>query len=72
MSCGIYKITNIINNHAYIGESINIERRWNEHKRMLYHSSLYDAFKKYGLENFTFEIIEECDRSRLNEQEDYW
>lgn len=29
---GIYKITNMINQHSYIGQSIHIEKRWNEHK----------------------------------------
>ena len=46
--CGIYKITNKINNHAYIGQSIDIARRWEDHKGMYYQCSLYDAFKKYG------------------------
>lgn len=32
MSCGIYKITNNINKHAYIGQSVEIENRWIRHK----------------------------------------
>lgn len=75
MSCGIYKITNLINGHIYIGQSIDIERRWYNHKHRHIHSKnspLYQAFRKYGINNFQFEIIEECDISLLNEKEIYW
>lgn len=72
MSCGIYKITNLLNNHAYIGESKNIERRWAEHRAMKYRASIYDAFQKYGIDNFSFEIIEECSEEKLCEREKYW
>lgn len=77
MSCGIYKITNITNSHCYIGQSRNIENRWKNHKKCTYNSDkwnypLYSAFRKYGLENFTFEIIEECTINELNEKEIYW
>lgn len=74
---GIYKITNKINNHCYIGQSIHIHIRWNEHK-LKYNweresnKPLYKAFMKYGLENFTFEVIEECPVELLNEREMYW
>lgn len=74
---GIYKITNNINNHCYIGQSIHIEDRWNEHKNKYNwerenKKPLYLAFQKYGLENFTFEIIEECKPEQLNLKEQYW
>lgn len=75
MSCGIYKITNQLNNKSYIGQSINIESRWNHHKNYSMESAhypLYQAFKKYGVENFTFEIIELCSKEKLNEKEIYW
>lgn len=72
---GIYKITNKINNKCYIGQSTNIERRWAEHQNK-YHKypdrALYRAFNKYGLENFIFEIIEECEDTQLNDKEKYW
>lgn len=70
--CGIYKITNQLNGHAYIGLSIDIERRWKEHKKMKYRACLYDAFIKYGIDNFKFTILEECQRNKLNEREKYW
>ena len=73
---GIYKSTNKLNNNSYIGKSIDIERRYQQH--------LYDdkwrpdtsgndmAINKYGIENFTFEIIEECSEDQLNNRERYW
>lgn len=76
---GIYKITNKINNKVYIGQSINIEKRWGEHKRNAFNSKthtyyypLYSSIRKYGLDNFTFEIIEECLIKNLTEREQYW
>lgn len=79
MTCGIYKITNLINGKAYIGQSINIKRRWRDEKMAAQNSSKGDydsvrskAIRKYGIENFSFEIIEECSREKLNEREGYW
>ena len=70
MTTGIYKITNLINGHIYIGQSINIERRFREHKNG---SELIvdKAIKKYGVENFSFDIIEECSECMLDERERY-
>lgn len=71
---GIYKITNLINGKVYIGQSIDIIRRWRSH-RTSYQTEdkvLYRAMRKYGLENFSFEVIEECDREMLSERELYW
>ena len=74
---GIYKITNLINNQSYIGQSVNITKRWRGHKNISpndhnYEYPLYKAFRKYGLENFSFEVIEECRIEELNEKEIYW
>ena len=75
---GIYKITNTINNMCYVGQAANLADRWKQHiKRGVgaetpTRNKLYPAMQEYGVENFTFEVIEECDRSLLNEQEDYW
>ena len=74
---GIYKITNNINNNCYIGQSIHIEERWKEHKSKYNWEKenkkpLYLAFQKYGLENFSFEIVEECEPEQLNLKEQYW
>lgn len=76
MACGIYKITNLINNKCYIGQSINIEKRWTNEKCSAfnpkdesYNTALSRAFRKYGINNFSFSIIEECSREELNEKE---
>ena len=75
---GIYKITNKINNKVYIGQSVNITKRWNTHRRHSqiknkdYDKYLYRAFRKYGIENFSFEVIEECPRELLNDRECYY
>lgn len=76
---GIYKIENLINHKIYIGQSINIKERWNEHCRVNNSNDkikqqypLYLAFKKYGLKNFSFEVIEECSKEELDEKEKYW
>lgn len=74
MTCGIYKITNKINNKSYIGQSVFIEERWKEHKENAWDkiSPLYEDMRKYGIKNFSFNIIEECDTDLLNEKEKYW
>ena len=74
---GIYAIKNIINNKMYIGQSINIERRWKIHKCKLNHlkhpnKHLQNEWNKYGKENFVFEIIEKYDSKLLKEKEEYW
>lgn len=79
MATGIYKIQNLINGHVYIGQAVNINRRWTDEKRdafnpndKAYNYPISRAFRKYGIENFSFEIIEECEVSNLNERERYW
>ena len=75
---GIYKITNQENQMCYVGQAVNIADRWKQHiKRGLgaetpTKNKLYPAMAEFGVENFTFEIIEECDKAKLNDREDYW
>jgi group I intron endonuclease len=76
---GIYKITNMINGKSYIGQSVNIHRRWrmeiadsNNVNNHSYDYPLMKAFRKYGIDNFKFEIIEECKNEELNQREIYW
>jgi group I intron endonuclease len=55
----IYKITNILNEKRYIGFTQDCYRRWKQHKNdsKRVDKQLYSAFRKYGLENFRFEVI---------------
>lgn len=75
---GIYKITNLTNQMCYVGQAANLAERWKQHiKRGLgadpvTKNKLYPAMKSIGVENFSFEVIEECERSKLDEREDYW
>ena len=76
---GIYKITNNINGKCYIGQSVNIEKRFNNHKIACnnpndngYKYPLYQAIRKYGIENFSFEILEECNINDLDEREKFY
>lgn len=76
---GIYKITNLNNEMCYVGQAVNVIDRWKQHiKRAIgaetpIQNKLYPAMSKEGIENFTFELIEEVsDRLKLDEREDYW
>lgn len=74
---GIYKITNLKNGKIYIGKSNDIDRRFKEHCSTYEWSRtpnkpLYLAFQKYGIENFSFEIQEECLKENLNDKEKFW
>lgn len=76
---GIYKITNVINGHAYIGQSTNIKKRWQGHKQNSrninsrnYNLAIYAAIRKYGLEYFDFTVLEECAVEELSDREIYW
>ena len=70
----IYKITNQINNKIYIGktENVNPNKRWSQHKSEFRkersnHRALYKAMNKYGIENFSFEVIEETEKPEEKE-----
>jgi group I intron endonuclease len=82
---GIYKITNKNNGMCYIGKSIDIKRRWQGHKEDSFCSEerwklnkrgeqthFHRALRKYGIDAFSWEIIEECSLEQLNEKEKYW
>jgi len=71
---GIYKITSP-SNKIYVGQSIDIEQRWNlcyKNLNCKKQTKLYNSLKKYGPENHIFEVIEECLEESLNEKEIYW
>ena len=75
---GIYKITNIENQKCYIGQAVSLADRWKQHiKRGVgaetpTRNKLYPAMYELGPENFTFEVLEECEKTKLDEREDYW
>ena len=75
---GIYKITNIENQKCYIGQAVSLADRWKQHiKRGVgaetpTRNKLYPAMYELGPENFTFEVLEECEKTKLDEHEDYW
>ena len=74
---GIYKITNKVNGNSYIGLSTHVEDRWDYHKtpynwQRENNKSLYKAILKYGIENFNFEVLEECSIDELSEKEKYY
>lgn len=75
---GIYKITNINNQMVYIGQAVNIGSRWRTHvKRGLKaeegtSNRLYTALWEEGVENFTFQVVEFCDRKDLTEREKFY
>ena len=74
MSIGIYKITSP-SNKVYIGQSINLERRFKHYKNLKEikgQKKVYYSIKKHGYINHTFEILEECSENELNEREVYW
>lgn len=76
---GIYKIQNKINNKIYIGQSVDIQKRWREHKFSSrhpddrdHHLPIHLAMAKYGEDNFVYTVLEQCPKEELNEKEIYW
>lgn len=72
--CGIYGLKNKINGKWYVGQSINIARRFKEYKMLKCRRQhkIYAALKKYGFDGFDAVVLEKCHREKLNEQESYW
>lgn len=77
-SSGIYKITRLKTGEIYIGKSTHISQRWIQHLKTAYsigsiaHSILHTTMEKDGVENFTFELLEEVTKDKLSEREKYW
>ena len=78
MKSGIYKIEHIESGKTYIGQSDDLERRLNAHKnwfmnpKRIINRHLYNYAKKYPIDAFSFEILEECNIDALDEREIHW
>ena len=76
--CGIYKITDLTTEQCYIGQSVDVSKRWKDHCKCglgiqaSATNKLYNAMQKDGVWNFTFELLEQCSRELLNEKEKFW
>ena len=76
--CGIYKITNTLNQMCYIGQAKSVYKRFCEHCKCgigidtPQGNKLYKAMLEDRLENFTFELLEQCTPEELNEKEKYY
>ena len=76
--CGIYKITNLNSEYCYIGQSVDVSKRWKDHCKCglgieaSVTNKLYNNMQKNGVWNFSFELLEECSRNLLNEKERFW
>ena len=76
----VYKITNLLNNMVYIGSSVEVERRWRQHKQASinendhhYNYPLMEAFREFGINNFKFEVVETCnDYKEMIKAEHNW
>src|SRR5262245_61304870 len=77
MTCGIYAIRNKQTGERYVGQAVDINKRWVEHTRELGGGSvgspkLQAAWQKYGPEAFEFVILEECARNLLDDREGFY
>ena len=76
--CGIYKITNQKTGECYIGQAVDVRKRWYDHAKAMIgidtpqNNLLYAAAQKYGLDDFTFELLLECRQNELDEKEKYF
>ncbi len=75
---GIYKITNQNNQKCYIGQSVNIAERWKTHAKhglgidAPANNKLYSDMMKEGIWNFSWELLKECPKEKLNEEERFF
>ena len=75
---GVYKITRLKTGEVYIGQAMHLPDRWQQHLKTVYgagtiaRSTLHITMQKDGVENFTFEMVEEVPKEKLREREKYW
>lgn len=75
---GIYKITCLKTGEIYIGKSTDIKNRWQQHCKTVFNcgtiasSLLHTKMKQHGIENFTFEVVEQVPKDQLSEREKFY
>lgn len=75
---GIYKITCLKTGEIYIGKSTDVKSRWQQHCKSAFncgtiaHSLLHTKMKQYGIEQFTFELVEQVPKEQLSEREKFY
>ena len=74
---GIYKITSLIDGRCYIGQAVDAKERFRDHMKAglgidAPQNKFYEIMQQQGLENFTFELLEECPKDELNEKEKFY
>lgn len=75
---GIYKITCQETKEIYIGKSTDIKNRWQQHCKTAFNcgtiasSLLHRKMQQYGIENFTFELLEVVPKDKLTEREKFY
>ena len=78
--CGIYKITNNVSGKVYVGQSVDIAERWKQHIKRgtkcevgtMSGAGLYEAMWLDGIWNFSFQILEACEKDNLTAREKFW
>ena len=75
---GIYRITNIDTQECYIGQGVDVGKRLTEHIKgtlgiqSIADQKIHHAMAESGLQNWTFELLEECERDELNNREKFY
>ena len=75
---GIYKITNQETDECYIGQAVDVAKRWKDHAKCGLgidtpaSNKLYKAIQEYGIWNFSWELLEQCSKEELDEKEHFY
>ena len=76
--CGIYKITTQETGECYVGQAVDVAKRWKDHAKCglgidtPVNNKLYKAMKEYGIWNFSWELLEKCSKEELTVKEDFY
>ena len=75
---GIYKVTNQETDECYIGQAVDVAKRWKDHAKCGLgidtpaNNKLYKAIQEYGIWNFSWELLEKCEKDLLDEKEAFY